>query len=115
MTNLQNGRTVLVRINDRGPYAKDRLIDLSYQTAHELGYSSHGLARVRVRYAGRAPLSGDDGAERAHLAAQILVWGATARSRTSTASITTGSVRVSHGRVPAVGYRRSTTAANLVS
>ncbi len=64
VTNLQNGRTVLVRINDRGPYAKDRLIDLSYQTAHVLGFSNHGLARVRVRYAGRAPLNGDDSAER---------------------------------------------------
>ena len=70
VTNLQNGRTVLVRVNDRGPYARDRLIDLSYQTARVLGFHEHGLARVRVRYAGRAPLNGDDSAERRHLAAQ---------------------------------------------
>ena len=73
VTNLQNGRTVLVRINDRGPYARDRLIDLSYQTAHTLGFHNHGLARVRVRYAGRAPLNGDDSAERRYLAAQSMV------------------------------------------
>ncbi len=80
VTNLQNGRTLLVRVNDRGPYAKDRLIDLSYQTAHALGFSQRGLARVRVRYAGRAPLSGDDSAERRHLAAQSW-YGGTAQDR----------------------------------
>ncbi|MEO8421222.1 MAG: septal ring lytic transglycosylase RlpA family protein [Hyphomicrobium sp.] len=102
VTNLQNGRTVLVRINDRGPYAKDRLIDLSYQTARELGYSNHGLARVRVRYAGRAPLSGDDGAERRYLAAQSWSGGRRAADD-STASITTGSVK----KVRTVEYRQS--------
>jgi rare lipoprotein A len=70
VTNLDNGRTILVRINDRGPYVNDRLIDLSRRSAAELGYTRHGLARVRVRYAGRAPLDGNDGAERRHLAAQ---------------------------------------------
>ncbi len=70
VTNVQNGRTVLVRVNDRGPYAKDRLIDLSYGTARMLGYHNRGLARVRVRYAGRAPLNGDDSAERRFLAGQ---------------------------------------------
>ncbi len=102
VTNLQNGRTVLVRINDRGPYAKDRLIDLSYQTAHELGYSNHGLARVRVRYAGRAPLNGDDSAERRHLAAQSWYSGRRAEQE-STASITTGSVK----KVRTIEYRQS--------
>ncbi len=70
VTNLDNGRTILVRINDRGPYVNDRLIDLSRRSATELGYTRHGLARVRVRYAGRAPLNGNDAAERRHLAAQ---------------------------------------------
>ena len=70
VTNLDNGRTILVRINDRGPYVNDRLIDLSRRSATELGYTRHGLARVRVRYAGRAPLNGSDAAERRHLAAQ---------------------------------------------
>ena len=71
VTNLQNGRTILVRVNDRGPYVNDRLIDLSWRSAKELGFDGHGLARVRVRYAGRAPLDGNDAAERQHLAAQI--------------------------------------------
>ena len=70
VTNLNNGRTVLVRINDRGPYANDRLIDLSRQTSRMLGYEGHGLARVRIRYAGRAPLDGNDIYERRFLASQ---------------------------------------------
>ena len=104
VTNLQNGRTVLVRVNDRGPYAKDRLIDLSYQTAHTLGFSQRGLARVRVRYAGRAPLSGDDSAERRHLAAQSWYGGRRA-AQSETASITTGSVSTKRVRTVDYGSR----------
>ena len=111
VTNLQNGRTVLVRVNDRGPYAKDRLIDLSYQTAHTLGFSQRGLARVRVRYAGRAPLSGDDSAERRHLAAQSWYGGKRA-GQSETASITTGSV--STKRVRTVDYGDAAAGADLV-
>ena len=70
VTNVGNGRTILVRINDRGPYVTDRIIDLSARSAHELGFSKQGLARVRVRYAGKAPLDGDDSAERRYLMAQ---------------------------------------------
>lgn len=70
VTNLDNGRTVLVRINDRGPYSGGRIIDLSHATAHHLGFEHKGLTNVRVRYAGRAPLNGDDRRERQHLAAQ---------------------------------------------
>jgi len=91
VTNLQNGRTILVRINDRGPYAKDRLIDLSYQTARTLGFHQHGLARVRVRYAGRAPLSGDDSAERRFLAAQS--WSGSRYASAAAAPVSTGSIR----------------------
>jgi rare lipoprotein A len=70
VTNLDNGRTVLVRVNDRGPYVNDRVIDMSYASAKALGYTSQGRARVRVRYAGRAPLNGDDSRERQYLAEQ---------------------------------------------
>lgn len=70
VTNVDNGRTVLVRVNDRGPYVNDRLIDMSYAAAKALGYVSTGRARVRVRYAGRAPLNGDDSQERWYLASQ---------------------------------------------
>lgn len=48
VTNLDNGRTVVVRVNDRGPFHGDRLIDLSYAAAKKLGYQSHGTARVEV-------------------------------------------------------------------
>ncbi len=70
VTNLANGRTVLVRINDRGPYARGRVIDLSRAAARLLGYEMQGTAHVRVRYAGRAPLSGDDSHEQRFLASQ---------------------------------------------
>ena len=49
VTNLENGRSVVVRVNDRGPFVKDRLIDLSYAAAKELGYDRKGTARVRVQ------------------------------------------------------------------
>jgi len=60
VTNLANGRSIVVRVNDRGPYAKDRVIDLSSKTAELLGYKSHGVASVRVEYVGPAPLEGTD-------------------------------------------------------
>jgi rare lipoprotein A len=48
VTNLANGRSVVVRINDRGPFHSGRIIDLSYAAAHRLGYASIGSARVEV-------------------------------------------------------------------
>ncbi|OXE35509.1 MAG: hypothetical protein CGW95_13355 [Phenylobacterium zucineum] len=56
VTNLDNGKTLRVRVNDRGPYVGGRLIDLSHAAAHELGYDKRGLAHVRVRYVGPAAL-----------------------------------------------------------
>jgi rare lipoprotein A len=49
VTNLRNGRTVEVRVNDRGPVAAGRIIDLSYAAAEELGAVSDGIFPVRVR------------------------------------------------------------------
>ena len=49
VTNLQNGRALKVRINDRGPYAGDRIIDLSRRAAQLLGFEGAGTSRVRVR------------------------------------------------------------------
>ncbi len=46
--NLDNGREVIVKINDRGPFAKDRLIDLSYAAAKKLGLYAAGIGKVRV-------------------------------------------------------------------
>jgi peptidoglycan lytic transglycosylase len=48
VTNLDNGRSVVVRVNDRGPFHGDRLIDLSYAAAKKLGYLGTGTARVEV-------------------------------------------------------------------
>jgi rare lipoprotein A len=70
VTNVENGRTLLLRVNDRGPYAHDRILDLSQAAARLLGTERQGVARVRVVYAGRAPLDGNDVAERRFLAAQ---------------------------------------------
>jgi rare lipoprotein A len=48
VTNLDNQRTVLTRINDRGPFVEGRIIDLSYAVARELGMAERGTCRVRV-------------------------------------------------------------------
>lgn len=48
VTNLDNGRSVIVRINDRGPFARGRIIDLSAKAARELGMKDEGLARVHL-------------------------------------------------------------------
>jgi len=68
VTNLQNGRSLVVRVNDRGPFKKDRIIDLSRRSAEVLGFRRSGTAPVRVRYLRRAPLNGDDSYERQFLA-----------------------------------------------
>ena len=49
VTNLANGRTIVLRINDRGPFAKGRIIDVSKAAAEELGFKKQGVTRVRVR------------------------------------------------------------------
>ena len=59
VTNLENGRVVVVRVNDRGPFVGTRIIDLSKAAAERLGYRRKGKARVKVEYLGPAPL-GDD-------------------------------------------------------
>lgn len=48
VTNLENGRSTIVRVNDRGPFHPDRIIDLSWAAAKKLGYQKQGTARVRV-------------------------------------------------------------------
>ncbi len=55
VTNLENGREVIVRVNDRGPFVGERLIDLSRGAAHVLGFENAGHVRVHVRYLGPAP------------------------------------------------------------
>ncbi len=60
VTNLANRRSIIVRVNDRGPYAGNRVIDVSVKTAQLLGFHGNGLAQVRVEYVGPAPLQGSD-------------------------------------------------------
>jgi rare lipoprotein A len=65
VTNLDNGREIVVRVNDRGPFVGPRIIDMSKRSAEVLGFKDKGKARVRVQYIGAAPLN-DQGS---HLAA----------------------------------------------
>src|SRR6266699_4027560 len=59
-TNMSNGKSLVVRVNDRGPYHGNRLIDVSNKAAELLEFKGNGVARVRVEYVGRAPLEGSD-------------------------------------------------------
>lgn len=60
VTNLANGKSLIVRVNDRGPYHDNRVMDVSSRAAELLEFKNHGVARVRVEYVGRAPLEGSD-------------------------------------------------------
>jgi rare lipoprotein A len=75
VTNLKNGRSVIVKINDRGPYVRHRLIDVSAAAARVLGFTHRGITPVKVRVVdagngqagsappggGEAPLNAGDG------------------------------------------------------
>jgi rare lipoprotein A len=52
VTNLDNGRSLRVRVNERGPFRNDRIMDVSHEAARELGFAKTGLARARVQYVG---------------------------------------------------------------
>jgi rare lipoprotein A len=73
VTNLANGRTLRVRLNDRGPFVDGRLIDLSRGAAEKLGFDRQGIARVRVRYISAAPPLAADGLMQARLTPQRAV------------------------------------------
>lgn len=60
VTNQANGRSVLVRVNDRGPFAHNRIIDVSSKAAEVLGFKAMGVAKVNVEYVGPASLDGND-------------------------------------------------------
>jgi rare lipoprotein A len=60
VTNLDNGKSIIVRVNDRGPYAKGRIIDVSKGAAKLLGFLAQGTAKVRVTYVARADLGGGE-------------------------------------------------------
>ncbi|MBM1172061.1 septal ring lytic transglycosylase RlpA family protein [Microvirga arabica] len=60
VTNLQNGHSMIVRVNDRGPFHGNRVIDVSERAAMALGFKQQGTARVRVEYVGSASTNGSD-------------------------------------------------------
>jgi rare lipoprotein A len=60
VTNVQNGHSMIVRVNDRGPFHGNRIIDVSERAAMALGFKQQGTARVRVEYVGRASTNGSD-------------------------------------------------------
>jgi rare lipoprotein A len=60
VTDLGNGRSLIVRVNDRGPYHGNRILDVSKRAADLLGFHNSGTAMVRVEYVGRAPIEGSD-------------------------------------------------------
>lgn len=59
VTNLDNGKSLVVRVNDRGPFAKGRIIDVSKRAAELLGFYAKGTAHVRVTYLGRPDVPGE--------------------------------------------------------
>jgi rare lipoprotein A len=85
VTNLANNRTVMLRVNNRGPFTKNRILDVSKSAADLLGFSKFGVARVRVTYAGRAPLDGDTSKETAFLEGQPWYKAATSTTAAATA------------------------------
>ena len=60
VTNLRNGRSVVVRVNDRGPFHGNRIIDLSKRAADTLDFGGRGTQKVRVTYLGKARIDGQD-------------------------------------------------------
>jgi rare lipoprotein A len=54
VTNLDNNRSIVLRVNDRGPFVSGRILDVSEAAAEQLGFRMQGTARVRVEYVGRA-------------------------------------------------------------
>ena len=60
VTNLRNARSIIVRVNDRGPYHGGRVMDVSQRVAEALDFRGSGTARVKVEYVGRASLAGSD-------------------------------------------------------
>ncbi|HKQ95641.1 MAG TPA: septal ring lytic transglycosylase RlpA family protein [Aestuariivirgaceae bacterium] len=89
--NLDNGREIVVRVNDRGPFVADRLIDVSKRAAELLGFRDRGLAKVRVQYLGPAPLN-DNGTELAAMNRELV----------RSAAIERGDDKVALGRAPVI-------------
>lgn len=113
VTNLENGRSIVVRVNDRGPYAHDRIIDMSARSAKLLGFQRQGTAKVRVTYLKKAPINGDDRYERQVLASQPWAQVASANSKRrgspiAADPITVASITPETGETPGLPVRKPT-------
>jgi rare lipoprotein A len=71
VTNLENGRTIVVRVNDRGPYSRGRIIDMSRRGAQLLGFERGGTAKVRVQIMARESQALADAARNGQLLVDI--------------------------------------------
>lgn len=60
VTNLSNGRSIVVRVNDRGPFVRGRIVDVSARVANLLAFDRLGVTKVRLDYIGKAPPAGSD-------------------------------------------------------
>lgn len=108
VTNLENGRSAVLRLNDRGPFAGNRIIDLSKAAAERLGSKKQGLAKMRVEYLGPARLEDAItrvGARENHAAlkprlARPAAKSATVTTTTVTASIAPSVVKASWSATP---------------
>ncbi|MHA1517137.1 MAG: septal ring lytic transglycosylase RlpA family protein, partial [Alphaproteobacteria bacterium] len=112
VTNLRNGRSIIVRVNDRGPFKKNRIIDLSRRSAEVLGFRRQGTAPVRVRYLRRAPLSGDDSYERKYLASRGYRWYASKSGGTRDAYNPIAVASLPQSTLPPLPDRRPLTASS---
>ena len=92
VTNLENGKEIIVRVNDRGPFHEGRIIDLSYAAAIKLGYAEKGTARVRVEAIDPDSLSGLSDDQRYYLQAGSFKSLASAQSYRDKLSRETGEV-----------------------
>jgi rare lipoprotein A len=63
VTNVSNNKSIVVRVNDRGPYVAERVMDVSARTAKMLDFYGKGITKVKIEYIGRAPLKGSDDAK----------------------------------------------------
>lgn len=88
VTNLENGKSLVLRVNDRGPYAQGRIIDVSKHAAELLGFYAKGTARVRVTYLGRADLPNGLSPDAARVLARALP--AASAGRVQAAPLATG-------------------------
>lgn len=120
VTNLRNGRSVVVRVNDRGPFAGGRILDVSARVAALLEFGPAGVAKVKVDYLGKAPAPGSDGPA---LLASFQTGGAPApatlvklaesEGRAPSASVKTGAAPAPAGLVKLAGSEASAPPASL--